>query len=61
MQFDPILGRVLCAVAIAAILMPLGPLVFALLPGWVGHLPFEALEAVVSATLGFGIFSALSG
>ena len=61
MQFDPILGRTLCAAAIAAVLMPVGPLVFPLLPGWVGHMPFAAFEAAVSATLGFGIFSALSG
>ncbi len=61
MQVDPIIGRVLCAAAIAAILMPLGPVVFAALPGWVGHTPFAAFEAAVSATLGFGLFSALSG
>lgn len=61
MRIDPILGRALCAGAIAAVLMPVGPVVFALLPGWFGHLPFAAFEAAVSATLGFGIFSALSG
>jgi hypothetical protein len=61
MRLDPILGRTLCAAAIAAVLMPVGAFVFALLPGWVGHLPFAVFEAAVSATLGFGIFSALSG
>ncbi len=61
MQIDPILGRTLCAAAIAALLMPIGPLVFPLLSGWIGHLPFAAIEAAVSATLGFSIFSALSG
>ncbi len=60
-KIDTMLGRVLCAAAVAAVLMPIGSLVFPLLPLWVGHLPFAAFEAAVSATLGFGVFAILSG
>jgi hypothetical protein len=45
--------RVLCAALIGCLLLPLGNLLFPYLD--IPIFPFNLIEAVVSATLGFGI------
>ena len=41
---------------VAAIMLPLGRLLFPYVSGDLSSMQFETLEAVVSATLGFGIY-----
>jgi hypothetical protein len=45
--------KALCAGLVGCLLLPLGPLLFPYLD--VPVLPFNVIEAVVGATLGFGI------
>ena len=52
--------RVLCVAAIAAIMLPAGHVLFPYVSHVLSGLQFQAIEAVVSATVGFGI-SAIIG
>jgi hypothetical protein len=61
MSRHPILIRVMCVAMIAALMVPIGRAVFPYVGGEIGELPFDAIEAVVSATLGFGVYAALFG
>ena len=53
------LMRLLCIALVAAIMLPLGRLLFPYVSHELTGLQFQAIEAVVSATLGFGISSIL--
>jgi len=55
-----LLSRLLCVTAIAAIMLPAGHLLFPYFSGVLSGMQFQAVEAVVSATVGFGI-SAIIG
>lgn len=57
MNLQRTIRRVLCAATIGAVLLPLGKLIFPHLGAEISGLQFEAIEAVVSASLGFGISS----
>jgi hypothetical protein len=57
----PMLIRVLCVAMIAALIVPIGRALFPYLGPEIGALPFNTIEAVVSATLGFGVYAALFG
>ena len=52
-----LLTRVLCVAGVAAVMLPLGGAIFPYVSGALDGTQFQALEAVVSATLGFGIHS----
>jgi hypothetical protein len=61
MPIDRILiTRLLCVAAIAAIMLPAGHLFFPYVSHVLSGMQFQAIEAVVSATVGFGI-SAIIG
>jgi hypothetical protein len=47
--------RLLCVALVAAVMIPLGNAVFPYVSGALDGTQFQALEAVLSATLGFGI------
>jgi hypothetical protein len=49
----PVILKVLCAGLVGCLLLPLGSLLFPYLD--IPPLPFNVMEAVVGATLGFGI------
>ena len=49
----PVILKALCAALVGCPLLPLGQLLFPYLD--IPVLPFDVMEAVVSATLGFGI------
>ena len=53
------LTRLLCVAVIAALMLPLGQLLFPYVSHELTGIQFQAIEAVVSATLGFGISSIL--
>ena len=50
-----LLIRLLCVGLVAAVMLPLGDAVFPYVSGALDGTQFQALEAIISATLGFGI------
>ena len=52
-----LLIRLLCVALVAGIMLPLGSAIFPYVSHALDGTQFQALEAVVSATLGFGIYS----
>lgn len=52
-----IVTRLLCVAFVAALMLPLGRALFPYVSQELSGLQFQALEAVVSATVGFGIYS----
>ena len=52
--------KVLCVALVAAVMLPVGRMLFPLVSDSLSGLQFQTLEAVVSTTLGFGL-SALLG
>gem|GEM_PF-387794 len=56
MNFDrSLLMRLLCVGLVAAVMIPLGNAVFPYVSAELDGTQFQAIEAVLSATLGFGI------
>jgi hypothetical protein len=51
--------RLLCVALVAALMLPLGQALFPYVSHELSGIQFQAIEAVVSATLGFGISSIL--
>ena len=52
-----VIARILCAALVASILMPLGHALFPYVSGELSGTQFHAIEAVISATAGFGIYA----
>ncbi len=52
-----LLMRLLCVALVAAVMIPLGNAVFPYVSAQLDGTQFQAIEAVLSATLGFGIHS----
>ena len=52
----PLIGRLLCIALVAAIMLPLGRLLFPYVSADMSRMQFQAIEAVVSATIGFGLY-----
>ncbi len=50
---NPVILKVLCAGLVGCLLLPLGSLVFPYLD--IPVFPFDVMEAVMGATLGFGM------
>lgn len=60
-KFDQsLILRILCVALVAAVMLPIGRMLFPLVSDSLSGLQFQTLEAVVSTTLGFGL-SALLG
>ena len=49
--------RILCVMLVAAVMMPLGHVLFPYVSDALSGTQFHALEAVLSATAGFGIYA----
>jgi hypothetical protein len=47
--------RILCVIMVAAVMLPVGGLLFPYVSHLLSGMQFQAIEAVLSATLGFGI------
>jgi hypothetical protein len=60
-SIHPIIVRLACVAAVVVIVFPLGLTLFPYVSDVLGGTPFKTLEAVVSATLGFGLYAALFG
>ena len=61
MKTHPLAERLLCVALVASIMIPIGRIVFPYLDDMLGGLEFHAIEAVVSAALGFGIYAVIFG
>ena len=53
----PFVTKILCVGLVAAIMLPVGRVLFPYVSGEMSGMQFQAIEAVVSATVGFGIFA----
>jgi hypothetical protein len=59
-MFDkPVVIKLLCVALVAAIVLPAGRLLFPYVSHELTGMQFQAIEAVLSATVGFGIYSIL--
>jgi hypothetical protein len=56
----PLIIKLLCVTAVAAVMLPVGHLMFPYVSHVLSGMQFQAIEAVVSASVGFGI-SAIVG
>lgn len=61
MNRHPIMVRAMCVALVAAVMVPVGRALFPYLGHEIGALTFDAVEAVVTATLGYGVYAALFG
>jgi hypothetical protein len=61
MDQDPTITKLLCVALVASIMLPVGRAVFPLVADMIGGLQFDTVEAVVSATVGFGLYAAFFG
>ena len=52
-----VIARILCVALVAAVMMPLGHVLFPYVSGEMSGTQFHTIEAVVSATAGFGIYA----
>ena len=52
-----ILTKLLCVGFVAALMLPIGHMLFPYVSDELTGIQFQAIEAVVSATVGFGIYS----
>jgi hypothetical protein len=57
----PVLTKVLCVALVASIMLPLGRMIFPFVDTVVSGLEFDTIQAVVSATIGFGLHAAFFG
>lgn len=54
-------ARLACVALVVSVVFPLGRMLFPYLGGELGAMQFSALEAVVSTTVGFGLYTAFFG
>lgn len=55
-----LLMRLLCVAVVAAVMLPAGRVLFPYVSHKLDGTQFQALEAVVSATLGYGIYALIA-
>jgi hypothetical protein len=61
MKIHPLVDRLLCIALVTCLVMPAGEMLFPYVSDALNGLEFNAIEAVVSATLGFEIYTAFFG
>jgi hypothetical protein len=61
MKHSALVTRLLCVALVASIMMPLGREAYPYVAGMIGSLKFDAVEAVLGATLGFAIYATMFG
>ena len=52
----PFIAKLLCIGLVAAVMLPVGRELFPFFSAELSRMQFQAIEAVVSATVGFGIY-----
>jgi len=61
MKRAPLMTKLLCVALVAGIMMPLGREIYPYIENLMDTLKFDAVEAVVSATIGFALYAAMFG
>jgi hypothetical protein len=61
MPNHPVVTKLLCVAMVASIMLPLGRIIFPLVDTAVSGLEFDTIQAVLSATIGFGLHAAIFG
>ena len=61
MKIHPLVDRLACVALVACLMIPAGDLIFPYVSGVLDGLEFNAVEAVVSASLGFEMYAAFFG
>jgi len=51
-----IIAKLLCIGVVAAVMLPVGRMLFPYVSAELTRMQFQALEAVISATVGYGIY-----
>ena len=59
MAKHPVVTKLLCVALVAAIMLPVGRMIFPFVDTAVTGLQFDAIQAVLSATIGFGLHAAI--
>jgi hypothetical protein len=57
----PVVTKILCVALVASIMLPVGRMIFPFIDSAVSGLQFDAIQAVLSASLGFGLHAAIFG
>jgi hypothetical protein len=57
----PIVTKLLCVALVASIMLPVGRMIFPLVEPALSDLEFGTIQAVLSATIGFGLHAAIFG
>ena len=57
----PVVTKLICVAVVVSIVFPAGQELFPIIGEWIGETPFSALEALLSASLGYGLHAALFG
>jgi hypothetical protein len=52
----PFIAKILCIAAVAAVMLPIGGMLFPYVSAELSQIQFQAIEAVISATVGFGLY-----
>jgi hypothetical protein len=60
MSERPFIAKLLCIAVVAAVMLPLGGLLFPYVSAALSRTEFTAIEAVFSASAGFGLYGILS-
>ena len=61
MKQAPLTTKLLCVALVASVMMPLGRDIYPYIASMLDSLQFDAVEAVISATLGFALDAAMFG
>jgi hypothetical protein len=61
MKKAPLITKLLCVAMVASVMMPLGRELYPYVETAMDSLKFDAVEAVLSATIGFAIYAAMFG
>ena len=61
MASHPILTKVLCVALVASIMLPVGRMIFPFVDTVVSGLEFDTIQAILSATIGFGLHATFFG
>lgn len=61
MKRGPLITKLLCVALVASVMMPVGRDLYPYLESIMDSLKFDAVEAVLSATLGFALYAAMFG
>ena len=56
MKANPTILKLMCVTLVVSIVFPLGRALYPYVANKIGPMPFDAIEAVMSATIGFGIY-----